>query len=129
MIDGNVSILRLIDDLTRFSVLGLDVETILGRKKYICLIQIAPPRVHGARRRLADKTHALQDVVVRELDVDMNKGEQRSDWRQRPLTQAQISRSTTPPSTPRCCSTSTRASPPACPPPERATLDIRALTG
>jgi ATP-dependent helicase Lhr and Lhr-like helicase len=144
MIDGNVSILRLADDLARFSVLGLDVETTLGAVKYMCLAQIATPEytalvdtwrlkdisalkpimedervvkvIHFAsfeRGRFADrgvtlrnvydthvadtqlnpqhKTHALQDVVARELDVDMNKGEQRSDWRQRPLTQAQIS--------------------------------------
>ena len=143
MIDGNVSIQRLADDLARFSVLGLDVETTLGPVKYMCLAQIATPEytalvdtwrlqdisalkpimedervvkvIHYAsfeRGRFADRgvtlrnvydthaadkllnpeheTHALQDVVARELDVDMSKGEQKSDWRQRPLTQAQI---------------------------------------
>lgn len=142
-IDGNVSIQRLAEDLRRFPVIGLDVETTLGASKYICLIQIATPEytalvdawtlrgdisalrdilesplvlkvIHNAsfeQQRFLDRgvtlrniydtltadkhlnpqhgTHNLKDVVARELDVEMDKAQQTSDWRARPLSPAQ----------------------------------------
>ncbi|MBM4291064.1 MAG: ribonuclease D [Deltaproteobacteria bacterium] len=57
LIDGNVSIQRLAEDLARFSVIGLDVETTLGAAKYMCLAQVATPEYTA----LVD-TWRLQDI-------------------------------------------------------------------
>jgi hypothetical protein len=54
-------------------------------------IQTSP--VHDtmlAARRSGEKRNSLRDLSLRHLGLDLEKAEQRSDWRQRPLTESQL---------------------------------------